>query len=74
MVAWRSVPRFLGRNEDEDDFRARGRFVDFLCQISQRDDAIVAWHEVPGKGVLLRKNRPVGYGVIRAVALVDATA
>jgi hypothetical protein len=33
--------------------------------MSRRDDAIVAWHEVPGTAPP-RKDRPVGYGVIRA--------
>jgi hypothetical protein len=34
-------------------------------EMSRRDDAIVAWHEVPGKAPP-QKNRPVGYGVILA--------
>jgi hypothetical protein len=34
----------------------------FCCEMSRRDGAIVAWHEVPGKGPF-RKGRPVGYGV-----------
>jgi hypothetical protein len=33
--------------------------------MSRRDDAIVAWHEVPGKAPP-QKIRPVGYGVILA--------
>jgi hypothetical protein len=43
------------------------------CEMSRRDGAIVAWHEVPGTGPS-QKSRPVGYGVIRAGsrdALVD---
>jgi hypothetical protein len=32
---------------------------------SQRDGAIVAWHEVPWDSAP-QKSRPVGYGVIRA--------
>ena len=32
---------------------------------SRRDGAIVAWHEVPGTSAT-QKNRPVGYGMIRA--------
>jgi hypothetical protein len=35
------------------------------CEMSQRDDAIVAWHEVPGT-TPPQKSRPVGYGLIRA--------
>jgi hypothetical protein len=35
------------------------------CQMSRRDDAIVAWHEVPGTEQPER-SRPVGYGLIRA--------
>ena len=33
------------------------------CEMSRRDDAIVAWHEVPGVSAP-RKSRPVGYGAI----------
>jgi len=33
--------------------------------MSRRDGAIVAWHEVPGTASP-QKNRPVGYGAIRA--------
>src|ERR1700732_1183998 len=33
------------------------------CQLSRRDGAIVAWHEVPGK-MPPKRARPVGYGVI----------
>jgi hypothetical protein len=33
--------------------------------LSRRDGAIVAWHEVPGKA-LSQESRPVGYGLIRA--------
>src|ERR1700676_5012545 len=33
--------------------------------MSRRDDAIIAWHEVPGRAPP-QKNRPVGYGVILA--------
>jgi hypothetical protein len=32
--------------------------------LSRRDDAIVAWHEVPGNIAIL--SRPVGYGLILA--------
>ena len=35
------------------------------CEMSRRDGAIVAWHEVPGT-VPPQKSRPVGYGAIRA--------
>jgi hypothetical protein len=35
--------------------------------MSRRDDAIVAWHEVPGRAPP-QKIRPVGYGVILAGA------
>jgi hypothetical protein len=35
--------------------------------MSRRDDAIVAWHEVPGKAPP-QKSRPVGHGGIRAGA------
>jgi hypothetical protein len=34
-------------------------------EMSRRDGAIVAWHEVPGTAPP-QKSRPVGYGVIRA--------
>jgi hypothetical protein len=34
------------------------------CEMSRRDDAIVAWHEVPGRAPP-QKSRPLGYGVIR---------
>jgi hypothetical protein len=35
------------------------------CEMSRRDGAIVARHEVPGKAPP-QESRPVGYGVIRA--------
>ena len=35
------------------------------CEMSRRDGAIVAWHEVPGTAPP-QKSRPVEYGVIRA--------
>ena len=35
------------------------------CEMSRRDGAIVAWHEVPGKASP-QESRPGGYGVIRA--------
>jgi hypothetical protein len=34
------------------------------CEMSRRDGAIVAWHEMPGKDPP-QKSRPVGYGVMR---------
>jgi hypothetical protein len=34
------------------------------CEMSRRDDATVAWHEVPGRAPP-QKSRPLGYGVIR---------
>ena len=40
------------------------------CEMSRRDGAIVAWHEVPGKAPP-QKSRPVGYGVIRAGVRTD---
>ena len=39
--------------------------------MSRRDGAIVAWHEVPGTPPH-QKNRPVGYGVIRAGVRTDS--
>jgi hypothetical protein len=39
-------------------------------KMSWRDDAIVAWHEVPGTAQP-QKTRPVGYGVIRAGVRTD---
>src|SRR5208337_1340919 len=40
------------------------------CEMSRRDAAIVAWHEVPGTAPP-PKSRPVGYGVIRAGVRTD---
>src|SRR5580704_9112960 len=40
------------------------------CEMSRRDDAIVAWHKVPGKAPP-QGSRPVGYGVIRAGVGID---
>jgi hypothetical protein len=51
---WREVRRLLGA-------------VLSLFEMSRRDDAIVAWHEVPGRAPH-QKIRPVGYGVILAGA------
>jgi hypothetical protein len=42
----------------------RCRLAKACCEMSRRDGAIVAWHEVPGTASL-QKSRPVGYGVIR---------
>ena len=39
--------------------------------MSRRDDAIVAWHEVPGR-TPPKKIRPVGYGVILAGVRTNA--
>jgi hypothetical protein len=39
--------------------------------MSRRDDAIVAWHEVPGAAEPQR-SRPVGYGMIRAGVRTDS--
>ncbi len=36
-----------------------------VTEMSRRDGAIVAWHEVPGTASPQR-SRPVGYGLIRA--------
>ena len=41
------------------------------CEMSRRDGAIVAWHEVPGTASP-QKSRPVGYGVIRAGVRTDS--
>jgi hypothetical protein len=41
------------------------RLAKACCEMSRRDGAIVAWHEVPGKASP-QKSRPVGYGVMRA--------
>jgi hypothetical protein len=41
------------------------------CEMSRRDDVIVAWHEVPGT-TPPQKSRPVGYGVIRAGMRADS--
>jgi hypothetical protein len=40
--------------------------------LSRRDGAIVAWHEVPGKA-LSQESRPVGYGLIRAGERTDSS-
>jgi hypothetical protein len=40
------------------------------CEMSRRDGAIVAWHEVPGTAPP-QKSRPVGYGLIRAGVRTD---
>jgi hypothetical protein len=45
--------------------------VKACCQMSRRDGAIVAWHEVPGTAPP-QKSRPVGYGVIRAGVGTDS--
>jgi hypothetical protein len=37
----------------------------------RRDDAIVAWHEVPGRAPP-QKNRPVGYDVILADVRIES--
>jgi len=41
------------------------------CEMSRRDGAIVAWHEVPGTAPP-QESRPVGYGVIRAGVRADS--
>ena len=41
------------------------------CEMSRRDGAIVAWHEVPGTAPS-KKSRPVGYGLIRAGVRTDS--
>src|SRR6478672_2655782 len=41
------------------------------CQMSRRDGAIVAWHEVPGTAPP-QKSRPVGYGLMRAGVRTDS--
>src|ERR1700723_2297755 len=41
------------------------------CEMSRRDGAIVAWHEVPGTAPP-QKGRPVGYGLIRAGVRTDS--
>jgi hypothetical protein len=41
------------------------------CEMSRRDGAIVAWHEVPGTAPP-QKSRPVGYGAIRAGVRIDS--
>ena len=51
-----------------------GSFSDLTgacCEMSRRDGAIVAWHEVPGTGPP-QKSRPVGYGVIGAGVRTDS--
>ena len=42
------------------------------CELSRRDGAIVAWHEVPGTAPPQR-SRPGGYGMIRAGVRTDST-
>jgi hypothetical protein len=39
--------------------------------LSRRDDAVVAWHEVPGTAPP-KKSRPVGYGLIQAGVGTDS--
>jgi hypothetical protein len=46
-------------------------FAKACCEMSRRDGAIVAWHEVPGTAPP-QKSRPVGYGVIRAGLRTDS--
>jgi hypothetical protein len=46
-------------------------FAKACCEMSRRDGAIVAWHEVPGTAPP-QKSRPVGYGVIRAGVRTDS--
>jgi hypothetical protein len=41
------------------------------CEMSRRDGAIVAWHEVPGTAPP-QKSRPVGYGLICAGVRTDS--
>src|SRR5580700_10717786 len=41
------------------------------CEMSRRDGAIEAWHEVPGTAPP-QKSRPVGYGLIRAGVRTDS--
>jgi hypothetical protein len=55
----------LNRSRHE-QHRARAR-----CEMSRRDGAIVAWHEVPGPAPSQTK-RPVGYGLIRAGERTDS--
>jgi hypothetical protein len=38
---------------------------------SRRDEAIVAWHEVPGTSAT-QKSRPVGYGLMCAGLRTDS--
>src|ERR1700722_19178248 len=45
--------------------------VKACCDMSRRDGAIVARHEVPGKAPP-QKSRPVGYGMIRAGVRTDS--
>src|SRR5580704_6822317 len=47
------------------------KLVKACCEMSRRDGAIVAWHEVPGTAPP-QKSRPVGYGVIRAGLRTDS--
>ena len=50
---------------------SRQHLAKACCQMSRRDGAIVAWHEVPGTAPP-QKSRPVGYGVIRAGVRADS--
>jgi hypothetical protein len=50
---------------------SKGGLAKACCEMSRRDGAIVAWHEVPGTAPP-QKSRPVGYGVIRAGVRTDS--
>ena len=42
------------------------------CEMSRRDGAIVAWHEVPGRASS-QESHPVGYGLIHAGERTDSS-
>ena len=50
---------------------AMASLIKACCEMSRRDGAIVAWHEVPGTAPP-QKSRPVGYGLIRAGVRTDS--
>jgi hypothetical protein len=56
---------------EESHFHDKLSLAKACCEMSRRDGAIVAWHEVPGTAPP-QKSRPVGYGVIHAGVRTDS--
>ena len=60
-------PERIGHLNSEHEYEAGA-----CCEMSRRDGAIVAWHEVPGTAPPPQECRPVGYGLIRAGVRTDS--